>query len=336
MYNKILIINLMYIGDLLFTTPLLRSIRTQFPTAHIAMLADKKNTAVIQHNKNLSEIIAIDKKGYHNKLSNYLGLIRDIRHSKFDLVINLHPNERASAIAAFSGGKKIIGFSAKGFGLFFDKLIKERKDIHQADAYLEVLHRMGIKTDNHQGLEMWVDDATQQRADDMWDQTFTKKVIGLNTGGSWPTKRWTKKGFAELADALLDKGYGVAFFGGPMDTGDVEEVLALMKYKDREELGFFTGKTTLLEMAALVKKCTALVTGDSGPMHIAVSQKVPIIAIFGPSDANRYAPYGQEESVIRIGCPCQPCGQHSCEIGHICMEQVTVEMVLKKLSKTIN
>ena len=331
--NKILVINLMYIGDLLFTTPLLRTLRTAFPNAHIAMLADKKNTIVIEHNPHLSELIAIDKKGYHNNLSNYIGLIADIRSRKFDLVINLHANERATAIAAFSGAKHIIGFSAKGFGTFFDCVVRGRTDVHQADAYLEVLNTMGIKIDNHRGLEMWIDDAAQQQANDMWEQTFTKKVIGLNTGGSWPTKRWTKKGFAELADSLLDKGYGIAFFGGPMDTGDVEEVLALMIHKDHQELGVFTGKTTLLEMAALVKKCTALVTGDSGPMHIAVSQKVPIIAIFGPSDANRYAPYGQEETVIRIGCPCQPCGQHTCEIGHICMERVTVEMVLEKVNK---
>lgn len=296
------------------------------------MLADKKNTAVIKYNKNLSEIIAIDKKGYHNKLSNYLKLIADIRSRRFDLVINLHPNERASAIAAFSGGEKIIGFSSKGFGVFFDDLMKERRDIHQADAYLEVLKSLNINNTNSQGFELWVDDATEQRVNEMWDQIFTQKVIGLNTGGSWPTKRWTKIGFARLADQLLEKGYGVAFFGGPMDRSDVEEILAIMKNSQHDQLEVFAGKTTLLEMAALVRRCEALVTGDSGPMHIAVSQGVSIIAIFGPSDADRYFPYGQQEHVLKIGCPCQPCGQHTCTIGHICMEKVTVEMVLEKLN----
>lgn len=348
MYKNILIINLMYIGDLLFTTPLLRTLRTNFPTAHITMLADEKNTPVIKYNKNISELIAIDKKGYHNKLSNYIGLIADMRRREFDLVINLHSNERASAIAAFSGGGKIIGFSAKGLGIFFDCLLKERTDIHQVDAYLEVLKTIPINTIDNQGLEMWVDEATERRADEIWSKAFpgrqcqyehasashqavAPKVIGINTGGSWLTKRWTKRGFAELADKLLEMGYGVAFFGGPMDTADVQEVISLMKYRQHEQLGIFTGRTTLLEMAALVKKCEALVTGDSGPMHIAVSQQVPIVAIFGPSDVNRYAPYQQEGNAIRLGCTCQPCGKHKCDIGHVCMEEITVEMVLAKL-----
>lgn len=347
--KSILVVNLMYIGDLLFTTPLLRTLRTSFPDAHIALLADEKNTGVIKYNPNLSEIIAIDKKGYHNKLPNYLRLIADIRKRKFDLVINFHANERASAIAAFSGAQQIAGFSAKGFGMFFDCLVKERTDIHQVDAYLDVLKNIGIDIEN-QGLEMWVDDATEERATEIWERAFptchceqreaicpscqmpATQVVGINTGGSWPTKRWTKRGFAELADKLLEKGYGTAFFGGPMDVADVEEIVSLMKYGDHKKLTIFTGKTTLTEMAALVKKCKVLVTGDSGPMHIAVSRKVPVIAIFGPSDSRRYAPYLQEGNVIKAGCPCQPCGKHSCDIDHVCMEKITATMVLAKLS----
>ena len=347
--KSILVVNLMYIGDLLFSTPLLRSLRTFFPDAHIALLADEKNTGVIKYNPHLSEIIGIDKKGYHNKLPNYLRLIADIRKRKFDLVINLHANERASAIAAFSGAQQIAGFSARGFGMFFDCLVKERTDIHQVDAYLEVVKTIGIDTIEKQGLEMWVDDATEERATEIWEKAFptyycereatspscqapATQVIGLNTGGSWPTKRWTKRGFAELADKLLENGYGIAFFGGPMDVADVEEIVSLMKDGQHKKLAVFTGKTTLPEMAALVKKCRALVTGDSGPLHSAVSRKVPVIAIFGPSDSRRYAPYLQEGNVIKAECPCQPCGKHSCDIGHVCMEKVTATMVLAKLN----
>lgn len=242
MYNSILIINLMYIGDLLFTTPLIRALRANFPSAHIAMLADKKNADVIKYNPHLSELIAIDKKGYHNKLKNYIGLISDIRKRQFDLVINLHANERASAIAAFSGAREVIGFAARPFGIFFDRVVKERHDVHQADAYLEILREPGIaQVDNH-GLEIWVDEGTEARADKLWQEAFadnsvdTRKVIGLNTGGSWPTKRWTKEGFAALADRLLETGYGVAFFGGPMDREDVDQILSLMNKPDHPKL----------------------------------------------------------------------------------------------------
>lgn len=335
-YQRILVINLMYIGDLLFTTPLVHLLRANFSDAHIAMLVDKKNSEVIQHNPHLSQVIAIDKKGYHNKLKNFIKLIQEIREQKFDLVINLHPNERASALAAFSGGKKIIGFSAKGFGLFFDHLLKERTDIHQADAYIDVLTALdNIQQYKHAGLEMGVDSSSRKKAQTMWESYLSKanpnknsdfKVAAINTGGSWPTKRWTKDGFVQVADQLLQDGFGVVFFGGPMDREDVAAITQQMTEKESNKLAVFTGCTTLLEMSDLVRRCQVLISGDSGPMHIAVSQKVPVVAIFGPSDPVRYAPYGQKNAVISSQEPCLCCGQHQCE-HHRCMRTISYQMV---------
>lgn len=335
MYKNILVINLMYIGDLLFTTPLLHVLRHKLPQAEIAMLADEKNAWVIKYNPNITELIAIDKKGYHNKLPNYIELIRQIRRREFDLVINLHPNERASAVAAFSGSKEIVGFSARGLGLMFTKLVKERTDIHQADAYLEVLRSICITDLNTQGLEIYTDEPSQQKADDIWSDYFGPvKVIGLNTGGSWPTKRWTKQGFAELADKLLSNGYGIAFFGGPMDKSDVSEIVSRMKQRNHKLLKVFTGATTLLEMSAMVKKCAALVSGDSGPMHIAVAQKVPVLSIFGPSNPVRYHPYGQHNAVIRSTEGCLGCGEHICN-HHSCMKVISADQVYNKLMERL-
>lgn len=341
MYNRILVINLMYIGDLLFTTPLLRTLRTNYPAAEIVLLADKKNCDVVKYNPHISEIIAIDKKGYHNKLRNYISLISNVRKRRFDVVINLHRNERASAIAAFSGAKKIVGFSANGFGVFFNEVVVERTDIHQVDAYLETLAAIGVREIDNQGLEMWVDETSQQQADIMWREAFgnlascaQNPVVGINTGGSWPTKRWTKDGFAKLTEKLLANGYRVAFFGGPMDKKDVDEIVTSIQNTSKLQLAVFTGKTTLLEMAALTSRCAAFVSGDSGPIHIAVARHVPVIAIFGPSNPVRYAPYNQKHAVICSNRSCLGCGEHRCE-GHECMKEVTVNMVWDKLISLI-
>jgi heptosyltransferase-2 len=332
--NKILVINLMYIGDLLFATPLLHSLHQHYPAAQISLLVDEKYADVVRFNPNISELICIDKKGYHGKLKNFIRLIGDLRQKKYDLVINLHRNERSSALAGFSGGKKIVGFSKPGFGMLFDQVIAERTDIHQVTAYLEVLKAINIPIVDS-GLEMKVDEKSTLQAQKLWDQAFSLPespcaVIGLNTGGSWPTKRWTADGFAELADNLLDQGYGVSFFGGPMDKEDVDIILDKMKNPDSPMLAVFTGQTTLLEMAALVKNCAVFITGDSGPMHIAVSQKVPVVALFGPSDPVRYAPYRQQQAVMIAARDCLACGQHDC-VGHECMSDISPDLVLKKV-----
>lgn len=123
MYKNILVINTMHIGDLMLVTPALRTLRTNYPEAHIALLTDKPLGDLVRCNENLDECILIDKHGKDKGLLALVRFIRKIRARHFDLVINFHRNERASAIAAFSGGKRIVGYSQPGFKRFFDKVM---------------------------------------------------------------------------------------------------------------------------------------------------------------------------------------------------------------------
>lgn len=332
---KILVINLMHIGDLLLVTPVLRTLRTNYPDAEIDLLADKKLEDLVKYNQNISELITIDKKGYHNTLGKYLAFIGQIRRRKFDLVINLHANERATAIAAFSGAREIIGYSSWGLGIFFDFLMENRKRIkHQVQSHFDVLKEgLGITQIDDRGIEMWLDEAAEQSAAQTWERIFPDKdlpVIGLNIGASWPTKRWPKESFAEVADRLLDKGFGIAYFGGPMDEELVQQTISLMKQKDNPRLAVLTGKLSLLELAALLKKCRVLVTNDSGPMHVAVAMDVPLISMFGASPVEGFYPYNDISVVLKTPEPCHPCYQHSCRYKDLrCMYAIPVETVLE-------
>lgn len=333
MYNKILVINLMHVGDLLLVTPVLRTLRTNYPKAHIALLADKKLADLVRLNPCIDELIAIDKKGYHNKLRTYFAFLRELRNQHFDLVINLHANERASFLAAFSGAKKIVGYSSWGLGVFFDFLMKNRKEVkHQVESHFDVLREgLGITQIDDRGLEMVLDEASEEKATQIWQAAFHKKelpVIGLNIGASWPTKRWPKESFAELADKLLEKGYGIVFLGGPMDQEIVNETVNLMKNKDHQNIAVLTGKMSLMELGAVLKKCKALVTNDSGPMHVAVAMNVPLVSMFGASPVTGFSPYNDISVVLKSPVDCHPCYSHSCDRGLECMYAITVEEVL--------
>lgn len=331
---KILVINLMHIGDLLLVTPVLRTLRTNYPQAHVTLLADEKLEDLVKYNKNIDELLVIDKKGYHNKLANYLQFVRDIRSKKFDIVINLHANERASFLAAFSGGKKVVGYSTFGLGLFFSRTIENRKALkHQVHSHFDVLSEtLGITKIDDRGIEMWLDDQAEQRAEAIWNEAFggrSEKVVGLNIGASWPTKRWRKEYYAQLADRLLDMGYGIAYYGGPMDVAIVNETIRLMRNKEHSLLKTFTGKMTLLELAALLKKCNVLVTNDTGPMHVAVAMNVPLVSMFGPSPVPGFYPYNDKSVVLKTPLDCHPCGKHQCPTQHECMWQIDVDVVMK-------
>ncbi|HWQ61560.1 MAG TPA: lipopolysaccharide heptosyltransferase II [Negativicutes bacterium] len=339
MYNRILVINLMHIGDLLLVTPVLRTLRSNFPAAHIALLADAKIADLVKYNKNIDRLIAIDKKGYHDKLWNYIKLIREIRQEKYDLVINLHRSERASFLAGLSGAGKIVGYSTFGPHIFFDKVLENRKrEKHQVEAHFDVLREtLGITTIDDRGIEMWLDDAAEAEAGRIWAEAFGAgelKVVGLNSGASWPTKRWPKEYFAALADRLLDLGYGVAYFGGTMDEELVRETRGLMKNSTHARLAVFTGRVNLLVLAALFKKCAALVTNDSGPMHVAVAMDVPLVSIFGASPVTGFSPYNEKSVVIKTTADCHPCYEHHCNTLH-CMTGISVDTVLDETLKII-
>jgi len=113
-YRNILVINLMHLGDLMLVTPVLRTLRHNYPAARITLLADEKLADIVQENRHIDECLLIDKKGRDNSLLGILRFARRLRRRKYDLVINLHRNERSSALAALSGGKQIIGYSDDG------------------------------------------------------------------------------------------------------------------------------------------------------------------------------------------------------------------------------
>ncbi len=194
MYKKILVINLMHLGDLMLVTPILRTLRANFPESHIALVADLKLADVVRLNKNLDECIFLDKKGVDDSFFGIMKFAMKLREKKFDLVINLHRNERASAIAAFSGGKKIVGYSKPGFSLFFEKIFPNKNPVkHQIHSHFDVLREaVGIEKFDDNGLEMWIEPAVEEKIDQVWKENFSPedRVIALNIGASWMTKRW--------------------------------------------------------------------------------------------------------------------------------------------------
>ena len=352
MYNKILVINLMHLGDLMLVTPTLRTLRTNYPNAHLALLADKKLADLVQHNKNIDECILIDKKGTDDHLISFIKFIFKIRAKNFDLVINLHRNERASAIAAFSGADKIVGYSKPGFSLFFDKVMpnpsiaQHLKDgfktryvpgsQHQVKSHFDVLREaVGIEKIDDGGLEMWITKEMEEDSLRIFNDNFNAddKVIAFNIGASWITKRWLDSYFAECADRLIDDGYAIAFLGGPMDIEIVNACIAKMKHRDSHKVKIFTGKLTLAQVAGILDNCVLFLTTDSGPMHIGVARNIPIVTMFGASPVPGFYPYDAKDILIKSPEPCHPCGNHICprngEENLACMKNIPVDIVMK-------
>ncbi|MBR1729944.1 MAG: glycosyltransferase family 9 protein [Selenomonadaceae bacterium] len=354
MFKKILVINLMHLGDLMLVTPALRTLRKNFPTAHLALLADKKLADLVQYNKNIDECILIDKKGADDHLISFVKFIFKIREKNFDLVINLHRNERASAIAAFSGAKKIVGYSKPGFSIFFDKVMPNPSiaqqtphyvpgSQHQVKSHFDVLiEAVGVNEIDDGGLEMWIPKAVEDETTKIFNETFGEdsKVIAFNIGASWLTKRWIDSYFAECADRLIEKNFSIAFLGGSMDIEIVNTCISKIKNHDSDKIKIFTGKLSLAQVAAVLDNCVLFLTTDSGPMHIGVARNIPIVTMFGASPVPGFYPYDAKDILIKAPVDCHPCGQHTCprqgEDNLACMKKISVNVVMKYVEEMLN
>lgn len=289
---------LMHLGDVILTTPFVRALKNAAPTCKITYVIDAKLKEVMQYNPCIDTIVAVDKKGKDNSIASLGAIAKEITKTRPDVVINLHPNERTSYLAWKIDAPVHTGMSHFLFRPFMTKYTRlDRLTKHAADMYVNVLEQLGVENLKHEGLEvftcpLWEEKAKQFYLDSGWDEE--KPLVGFNIGSAVPEKRWPVAYFAEVADHFSKNGYETVFFGGTMDREMVENAVALMESKPFIATGHFS----LGELAAAMKYCSLLITNDSGPMHVGVSQKIPIVALYGPSNPKFYGPYTDKAIVL--------------------------------------
>lgn len=334
--KKILVTFLMHLGDLTLTTPFIHALRKAAPDAHITFLADEKLKDVVLHNPYLDEVITIDKKGRDNSILALVVCARKLSKMDFDVVINLHPNERCSFICALTKTKVRAGTAHPLLKFKWDVFTPLNRKIHAAEMYMDILKQLGVEEIEHNGLEIFPSEENKQLAEKFWRENGvfqTDKLVGFNIGSAVVTKRWASERFAQVADTLAAKGYKPVFFGGTMDEEMVQAAVSKMKTTPVVATGAFTIGT----LAAAMKRCSLIITNDSGPMHVAISQKVPIVAMYGPSSPKLYGPYTKDAVVVTAVPPCTGCSggmKHKCDDMQ-CMTRLTVQQVIEVAEKML-
>jgi len=327
--KRILVTFLMHLGDLTLTTPFIHALRNAAPNAHIAMLVDEKLKDVVLHNPYLNEVFTIDKKGRDNSVLALMSAARGLSKNNYDIVINLHPNERCSFLVAMIKCKMRVGTSHWLFRFSLDQYTRLDRTKHAADMYLDVLTQLGVTKLVHNGLEIFPGGAEFAAADKFWSEqgvTALDRLVGFNIGSAVETKRWAPERFAFVADALARENYKIVFFGGTMDEEMVRDAASKMQMRPI----IATGRFTIGELAAAMRRCSLIITNDSGPMHVAISQRVPIVAMYGPSHPDLYGPYTKRATIVTAVPPCQGCAdgmRHHCSDMQ-CMKRLLPEQVL--------
>ncbi len=327
--NRIIIVDLLYLGDLLFATPFIRNLRREYPQARIDMIVNANFFEIMEDNPYLDNVYAYNKKWNFKESWSFA---KELKANHYDLALNIHGNWRSAFLVKLIKADYTIGFGSKGRGVWLDKVVDPSVEAHMVEIYLDFLRDIGITEIDNKGLEIGVNQDAIESVEEFLQDNQLKdddRIIGINTGGSWPTKRWTTEGFAKLADRLVEEYQAeVIFFGGPNDVARVEEIVGMMEHQPI----IAAGRTSLKELAALAQRCDLFISGDSGPVHVAASVGTTTLAIFGPSDDRKYRPYGNKHQIIETGIECRPCGEHQCPLGHHnCMRKIYPEDIITKI-----
>jgi len=325
-----------WLGDAVMCEPALRGLRRLFPDAQIALLVKPAVADLFGGHPALTRVLTYDTDGRHAGLSGKWALAGQLRRQGFDLAVLFQNAFEAAFLTYLAGAPRRYGYATDGRSLLLSDPVAapdRRTLVHQVRYYWDLLQPLGL-TGDPTAPELVVFPEEEQAMAGRFAQgglTATDVVVGINPGSTYGgAKRWLPERYAEVTERLCrtiresrEQQVGVVILGAKGEERLGQEIAARLSSRSL----VLSGATTIRELMAAVKRCAMLLTNDTGPMHIASAFKVPVVAIFGPTDWRTTSPFGSAHAVVRQPVDCAPCLLRECPIDHRCMTRVTVDQV---------
>lgn len=328
-----------WLGDLVMATPILVDLRETFPKAEITAMCQENVAPLLKHDPAVDELFQFKRsKGMIRRISER-NIVAHLKQGHYDLGILL-TNSFSSAWRFWQGSvKNTIGFRGDGRRLLLSHSLsfpKKRKKQHLVITYKELLSPLGISISETFPRIIVTEEEIKQAGKTVkhFDIPSDVKLIGINPGAAFGTaKCWLPERFREVAKNLVeaDPRHVVLFFG----DGSHKQLIGNICAGLPNRVINLAAKTTLRELLALIKICSVFLTNDSGPMHIADSLEVPLVALFGSTSSVATGPYRQSKNIVQKKVPCSPCFKPVCPIDFPCMKKIGVEEVTKAVLKQI-
>lgn len=329
---RILIVRTDRMGDCILSTPVIRALRVAFPDAYLGMMVRPGNRELVEGHPGLNVVVLYDKEGPERSWRGTLRFAAKLRIHRFDTALILHSTNRVILLAWLAGIRRRIGYARRLAWLLTDSVpyVKREGSRHELEYNLDLLRNLGVESKER---DLFVPITPIQEAK---VAAFLKAhstngeapLIAIHPGASCPSKRWPADRFAAVADSLIERcGARVVVVTGPDEIATGETVLASMRHPALHALGTLS----LGELACLFKQSRALISNDSGPVHLACAMKTPVVAIFGRwgggLSPTRWGPTEPRSMVLHRDVGCRPCLAHRCPIGFVCLQAISVEEV---------
>lgn len=355
---KILIFNPFGIGDVLFTTPLIRNLKENFKDASITYICNRRTEPLLKSNIFLNKVMVFEKdewralasKSKFQFLKKFFSFLSEIRREKFDVMFDLSMNSQYGFFFTMAGVRKRIGYNFKNRGRFLTHKLELTQGFggcHVADHYLTLLRFLDI-TPKEYPLDLFLSEDSKKKALEILRANIPDKdsflvAVCPGSGDSWQQtayfKRWPQEYFLKVCERLQSEfGAKIILFGSK-----VEEPLCNFIYNGLPVKPLnLCGTIALEEFAGMLSFCKLVLTNDGGPFHMAQALHKKTVVFYGPVDERVYGPYPQQNAnvvLFKKDLPCRPCYKKfkfpACPIDKKCLRDITPEEVIAATKKLL-
>ena len=332
--RRIVIVHTAFIGDIVLALPLAQFLRDRFAQAWIAFVAIPAAAAVLENHPAVDEVLVFDKKEKDRGLKGVLNLVRLLKSRGFDTAVVPHRSLRSAMLVFLSGISRRIGFSKSAGKLLFTDVVHYDSHMHEIERNLNLAAPLVDHPPEFVLPRLYPDTQDVRSVDEVLTEVDTTNMIAVAPGSVWNTKRWPVEKYKELCGLLSRQGFHTVLVGGPADAELCKDIGRSI---NQDRVLSVAGKLSLLQSAEIIGRCRAIISNDSAPMHLGVSMRTPVVAIYGSTIPGfGFAPRGEHDAVVEInGLECRPCSIHgrtACPIGtFVCMTSIQPDVVLAKL-----
>lgn len=309
---KILLIRLSSLGDVVLATAAVEALREDRPDAEVHVLTKPAFREVFRGNPGVAEVLGWDPG------AGVFGLSQAVRSRRYDRVVDLHGNLRTAILQALAPGVRWSRYCKGAWRRRLAVWLRRPGLLpgdHVVDRYLAALGPLGVAP-RRRLPKLYPTEPDRARAGQLLGQAGWKKEsipVALAPGARWPTKAWPADFWGELIGEMPPEWFPVAL-GGP---GEADLAAIILAGRPGANLA---GRTSILETAAVLERCGALVTNDSASLHVAGAVGTPVVALFGPTVRGfGFHPLGPRDVVLEEELSCRPCSLHGgerCPLGH--------------------
>lgn len=328
---RILIIHTAFIGDIVLSTPLIKKLRDTYPKAEITYLTTPVGASILRNNPHLNHIIEYDKRGEYKGIKGFWAIAKKLKMEAYNLVITPHRYLRSTFLTFLTGAPIRRGYDSAAASFLYNERVHYDKSKHEVEKLLSFVPKDEGK---RYEIEIFPTELEVEKVDKLLKKR-REKVVVVAPGSKWFTKKWPLEYFNRVIKELEKReDTTVVVVGGK------EEMFFNMSLANTTI--DLRGKTTLLELAEVIRRADIVLTNDSSPIHIASAfPNVRILALFGPTvEKFGFFPWSKNSEVFQVeGLECRPCSIHggdSCPKKHFkCMLDIKPEMVLERIESIL-